>query len=124
LPKEKKEEYNPASDCTDFISQIHDDESLYAQTDIPTPETLDYMSFLETIGDEETFNIPSAAAKARRLATMLISNEREGRKENVIGLVGHPGQQQINQYTGTMPSLPVLNTQPQEQKKKRWWSRG
>jgi hypothetical protein len=122
----RTDEYNPASDCTDFISQVHDDESLYAQTIIETPEGLEYLQFLEDIGREDGFNIASAQDKARRLATMMISTQSGmGRSQNVIGLVGHPGQQQINQYSQT-PPIPIQAIQPLngEQKKKHWWSRG
>lgn len=123
---EKKTEFTPSNDCTDFISQVHgEDADLYAQTDIPTPETLAYLQYLETIGEDGTFNIPSARNKARRLAIMMISNDREGRKENVIALVGHPNQPQV--FTGnggaTMPSMPAISNQEQP-KKHRWWPFG
>jgi hypothetical protein len=123
---EKKTEFTPSNDCTDFISQVHGDGAdLYAQTDIPTPETLAYLQYLETIGEDGTFNIPSARNKARRLAIMMISNDREGRKENVIALVGHPNQPMaINTYGGaTMPSMPVMQ-QSDQPKKHSWWPFG
>jgi hypothetical protein len=87
---------------------------------------LAYLQYLETIGEDGTFNIPSARNKARRLAIMMISNDREGRKENVIALVGHPNQPQIFNTGGgaTMPSMPSMVGQEEPKKKHSWWPFG
>lgn len=122
----RPQEFNPGNHCTEFISQQFQNDRIYTQTDIMTPESLKYFNYLETLGDEETFNIPSARNKAYRLATMLISYERQGRTENVVALVGHPQQPGIVQLpTGLNYGNQLMPGITAEQpKKKHWWSRG
>lgn len=116
------EEFNPQTNCTEFISQRFDDARLFMNTELQTPEAVKYMNYLETLGDDETFKIPSASKKARRIATMNVSLERKGRWENVFALVGHPREQSNVMAVGTLPYTPIAQVE-QPTKKKGFWRR-